>query len=61
MCSQVRCQTCGKPTWAGCGGHIEQALADVPRNERCRCREDDQKAAGDGATAVRKKLFGLFG
>lgn len=39
MCMQVKCQQCGKPTWAGCGAHIEQALANVPRAERCACRE----------------------
>jgi hypothetical protein len=43
MCSQVQCQQCGKPTWAGCGQHIEQALANVPKSERCTCREDAAK------------------
>jgi len=40
MCSQVRCPACGKPTWAGCGAHIEQALANVPEADRCKCREE---------------------
>ncbi|MBS1151515.1 MAG: hypothetical protein H6Q89_3213 [Myxococcaceae bacterium] len=39
MCSQTTCRSCGKPTWAGCGAHIEQALANVPRDARCKCRE----------------------
>ena len=42
MCSRVTCPDCGKPTWAGCGQHIEQALAGVPKEERCRC---DEKAS----------------
>jgi hypothetical protein len=42
MCSRVTCPDCGKPTWAGCGQHIEQALAGVPKDERCRC---DEKAS----------------
>lgn len=29
MCRKVTCKLCGKPTWAGCGKHIEQALAGV--------------------------------
>ena len=29
------CKTCGRTTWAGCGQHIEQALAGVPAGERC--------------------------
>lgn len=56
MCSQIRCRTCGKPTWAGCGAHIEQALANVPKSERCRCR-DSAEAAPPGP---KKKLFGFF-
>jgi len=35
MCRQITCEECGKPTWTGCGQHIEQALADVPEAERC--------------------------
>jgi len=40
MCRRTKCRACGKPTWAGCGAHVEQVLGDVPRSERCRCRED---------------------
>ncbi len=35
MCHRVTCRKCGKATWAGCGNHIEQALAGVPQSERC--------------------------
>ena len=31
---------CNKPTWAGCGQHIETALAGVPEAERCQCPRD---------------------
>jgi hypothetical protein len=27
-----------KPTWEGCGEHIEDALAGVPMDERCTCK-----------------------
>ena len=37
MCHQVMCQKCSKPTWSGCGNHVEQALADVTPGERCTC------------------------
>ncbi len=40
MCRRVDCAKCGRPTFAGCGAHIEQVLGDVPKNERCRCREE---------------------
>jgi hypothetical protein len=37
MCRRKTCRTCHKPTWAGCGAHIEQVLGDVPKAERCSC------------------------
>jgi hypothetical protein len=37
MCHRIECSRCGKPTWAGCGQHIEQALAGVPPGKRCTC------------------------
>ncbi len=39
MCSRTTCRSCAKPTYAGCGMHIEQVLGDVPKDERCTCRE----------------------
>ena len=44
MCSRVTCKTCGKPTYAGCGQHIEQVLGDVPKAERCQGHEDQEQA-----------------
>jgi hypothetical protein len=35
MCSKVTCRQCSKPTWSGCGEHIEIALAGVPESQRC--------------------------
>ena len=40
MCRRVECARCGRPTYAGCGAHVEQVLRDVPVAERCRCRDD---------------------
>jgi hypothetical protein len=58
MCRRVTCSSCGKPTFAGCGAHVEQVLGDVPVDERCRCRE--QKAAGtkEGKPSWWQALFG---
>ena len=39
MCRQVTCPQCGKPTWAGCGAHVEQVLGHIPKDARCKCRE----------------------
>ncbi len=56
MCRQVRCSRCSKPTWAGCGAHIEQALANVPKEQRCRCAETEQAVP----KSEKRKWFGLF-
>jgi uncharacterized Zn-binding protein involved in type VI secretion len=37
MCHEIACTRCGKPTWEGCGEHIEQALKHVPPGDRCTC------------------------
>jgi hypothetical protein len=39
MCRRVSCSDCGKPTFKGCGDHVEQVLGHVPPQDRCRCRE----------------------
>ena len=37
MCQRIKCERCGKPSWVGCGAHVEQILADVPPDKRCQC------------------------
>lgn len=39
MCAAVVCPKCKRPDWRGCGAHVEQVLGQVPKDERCRCRE----------------------
>jgi hypothetical protein len=31
------CQDCGLVTWTGCGTHVDEVMADVPDEQRCRC------------------------
>lgn len=38
MCSAVRCNVCGKITWAGCGEHVDSVMADLPPEQRCTCK-----------------------
>jgi hypothetical protein len=49
MCRTVTCKTCNKTTWAGCGAHVDQVMASVPGEDRCRCTAAD-KAAAKAAT-----------
>ncbi|WVZ60080.1 hypothetical protein U9M48_010146 [Paspalum notatum var. saurae] len=39
MCYQVKCGTCGKPTWAGCGRHVASVHAQIPDGQHCACRD----------------------
>jgi len=57
MCSRVTCRDCGKPSFVGCGRHVEQVLGDVPPEERCRCREERHGKRDD--RSLLEKLFGL--
>jgi hypothetical protein len=44
MCRRIECERCGKPSFAGCGMHVEQVLQDVAPAERCRCDEQANSA-----------------
>lgn len=48
MCQRVTCPSCQKPTYAGCGMHIEAVLGDVPKDQRCKCREQAPSAGDKG-------------
>jgi hypothetical protein len=54
MCSRIQCEKCGKPSYRGCGMHVEQVLRDVPVTQRCRCHESARPARG---TKPRKSWF----
>jgi len=44
VCRSVRCRTCGKTTWAGCGLHIDQVRAGVPAENWCPGHDTEQPA-----------------
>lgn len=44
MCRPVQCPACGKPSFAGCGMHVEQVLGHFAPAERCKCHEPRAKA-----------------
>ena len=54
MCRAVACKSCGKTTWAGCGQHVDQVLAGVPRSERCPGHARDDGRSGSWLS----RLFG---
>jgi hypothetical protein len=62
MCRRIDCPKCGRPTFAGCGLHVEQVLGNVPPAERCQCRESEPKnAASPAPTSPQSWLRGLLG
>uniref|UniRef100_A0A0E0GRP2 Uncharacterized protein n=1 Tax=Oryza nivara TaxID=4536 RepID=A0A0E0GRP2_ORYNI len=38
MCRQVKCETCGKSTWAGCGRHVASVHSQIADGQHCACR-----------------------
>jgi hypothetical protein len=46
MCQRVTCRTCDKATYRGCGMHVEQVLAGVPRSQRCTCAPTQKASRG---------------
>jgi hypothetical protein len=59
MCRRVQCEKCGKPTYAGCGMHIEQVLAGVPTEDRCHCRDQkDVKTGAEASPSILRRILG---
>lgn len=62
MCRQVTCRKCGKPTWAGCGQHVDQVMRGVPKAQRCSCGQARAKTPTAAAEPTSSGFFGrLFG
>ena len=53
VCRRVTCSTCDKPTWAGCGSHVEAVLGDVAVADRCQC---DRSGSGGGGGLLSRLL-----
>lgn len=60
MCRAVKCRSCNKTTWAGCGNHVDDVMRHIPASERCRCDRNAPKApaAKGAAGGWFSRLFG---
>ncbi len=58
MCTRVTCPSCGKPSYVGCGRHVEQVLGNVPAEKRCKCRESDSAREVEDRASLLRRLFG---
>jgi hypothetical protein len=50
MCQRITCRKCGKPSFAGCGRHVESVLGDVPVAKRCAGHTRDSASASPGGS-----------
>ncbi len=46
MCRAVKCKTCEKTTWAGCGEHVDDVMRGVARADRCQGHAEQATTAG---------------
>ena len=59
MCRAVNCKICGKTTWAGCGQHVDQVMANVPRANRCAGHSEAEKQAASASSGgFLSRIFG---
>ncbi len=60
MCRPVRCRTCQKTTWAGCGQHVATVKARVPSSEWCDGKHSQTQidAVGSERGGFLARLFG---
>lgn len=59
MCQRITCRKCGKPSFSGCGRHVESVLGDVPPAERCQGHQAET-APPPGSGAARSGLRRLL-
>ncbi len=60
MCMRTTCESCKKPSYAGCGRHVDQVLGNVPVRDRCHCREEQQEPENESKQGP-SFMEGLFG
>jgi hypothetical protein len=58
MCRSVKCRTCGRTTWAGCGMHVDQVRAGVPSGQWCNGQHSQQEQEQAQSGGFLARLFG---
>uniref|UniRef100_A0A7N0SXE3 Uncharacterized protein n=1 Tax=Kalanchoe fedtschenkoi TaxID=63787 RepID=A0A7N0SXE3_KALFE len=53
MCYEVKCSTCGKTTWGGCGRHVSSVYRGIAEGQHCGCRDwPGVKKVSDGGSSA---------
>ena len=60
MCWRTTGKICKKPTYGGCGAHVEQVLGDVPASQRCHCREERGAEKKSAPAVDERKRWWIF-
>lgn len=58
MCRPVRCRVCGGTTWSGCGQHVAQVKAMVPKEIWCDGGHTAEERAAAGGGGFLSRLLG---
>ena len=58
MCRPVRCKTCNKTTWSGCGQHVASVKAAVPADQWCPGHPRREKTSTDTGGGFLSRLLG---
>lgn len=58
MCRAVTCKKCGRTTWAGCGQHVDQVRAGVPKDQWCDGHAGEPSGSGSDRGGLLSRLFG---
>jgi hypothetical protein len=58
MCQRNICKNCGRPSFTGCGRHVESVLKDVPVAMRCpgHAPKDSASVLPGGSPSLLKRL-----
>ena len=51
MCRAVKCRSCGRTTWSGCGQHVAQVKARIPADNWC--AGNPRSPSGEGGVLSR--------
>lgn len=52
MCYEVKCSTCSKTSWGGCGRHVPAVYKRIPQGEHCHCKAWPGVNSGDNSAAA---------
>ena len=59
MCQSVKCNTCSKTSWTGCGQHLTGIFKSIPEDKRCFCGYSPEELEEEKKNPKNKQLGAL--